>query len=131
LLSVPAPFGEPLVTSMQDVDYACYLSAPQDMLCDVLFPTDFDLLANFIRQQQQQDESLYNNTNVQVQKQADFLTMHGPEQVEQTKSWLTGYSPLANDFANCSVLTKRPTITRTTTTTIVQNTQQQQQHHQH
>ncbi len=114
-LSAPAPYGEPLVTSMQNVDYPCYLSAPpmddDNNLCDILFPTDFDLLANFIiqQQQQQQQESssqLYNNV-VQVQKQADFLQTHGPEQVEQTKSWLTGYSPLVDDFANCSVLTMR------------------------
>ena len=37
--------GEPLVTSMQDVDYECYLNAP--VLSDILFPTDFTKLAAF------------------------------------------------------------------------------------
>ena len=45
------------------------------------------------------------DTVVSVHKQADFLLKHGPEQVAATTSWLTGYSPMVDDFANCSVLT--------------------------
>jgi Putative S-adenosyl-L-methionine-dependent methyltransferase len=135
--SIPAQDGsEPLVTSMYDIDYPCYLSAPtprpspsnanngddddddddDDDLCDILFPTDFDFLSKFIQNQHQQPpqqssqhDALYNNrAAIQVQKQADFLKEYGPEQVEQTKSWLTGYSPMVDDFGNCSVLTMRP-----------------------
>ena len=38
-------------------------------------------------------------------KQNEFLERYGPEEVEATKSWWTGYSPLLEDFTNCSVLT--------------------------
>ena len=87
--------GEPLITSMQDRDYDCYLHAPE--LCDILFPTDFRKLATFV-------EKIWNR-KARVMKQAEFLNLYGREEVEMTKSWLTGYSPLIHDFSNCSVLT--------------------------
>jgi hypothetical protein len=37
-------------------------------------------------------------------KQSEFMLKYGKHEVDQTKSWLTGYSPLINDFGNCSVL---------------------------
>jgi len=104
--------GEPIVTDMQGIDHVCYLQAPPN--CDILFPTDFSKLASFVskswgispptnttsatadRRQQLQ---------VNVLKQSDFLQLYGPEQVNATKSWLTGFSPMLHDFANCSVLT--------------------------
>jgi len=38
-------------------------------------------------------------------KQADFLVKYGPGQVDRTRSWITGYTPLLEDFANYSVVT--------------------------
>jgi hypothetical protein len=100
--------GEPLTTSMDSTDFECYLEAPP--FCDVLFPTNFGKLASFVRKawRGQGDGGV-----VTVHKQADFLQLYGPEQVEPTKSWLTGFSPLLHDFANCSVLTvtRPPTVT--------------------
>jgi Putative S-adenosyl-L-methionine-dependent methyltransferase len=103
--------GEPLVTSMSDVDYDCYLSAPP--FCDILFPTDFATLATYcralIRQgHQQSGNGQYNNDWEQVVcvlKQSAFLQLYGVAEVEKTKSWLTGYTPLLHDFENCSILT--------------------------
>lgn len=95
-------YGEPLVTNMKDVDQACYLAAATtgDMLCDILFPTDFQKLAAFM------DASRPHATSrVSVHKQAEFLQTYGPEQVAATQSWLTGFTPLLEDFGNCSVLT--------------------------
>jgi hypothetical protein len=95
-------YGEPLVTNMKDVDQACYLAAATtgDMLCDILFPTDFQKLATFM------DASRPHATSrVSVHKQAEFLQTYGPEQVAATQSWLTGFTPLLEDFGNCSVLT--------------------------
>lgn len=94
--------GEPLVTNMDDVDQACYLTG-QSSLCDILFPTDFEKLAYFLEQ------SSGGTALTQVQKQADFLQTCGPEQVAATKSWLTGFTPMIGDFGNCSVLTTRVT----------------------
>jgi hypothetical protein len=42
--------------------------------------------------------------NVSVQKQSQFLAEFGPKQVEDTTSRWTGFSPLVDDFSNCSVL---------------------------
>lgn len=99
-------YGEPLVTDMNDADHPCYLSATDDVLCDILFPTDFDLLADFC------NAILPRRRETRVETQAAFLQRLGPEHVAATKSWLTGFSPLLGDFGNCSVLT-----TTTTTTT--------------
>jgi hypothetical protein len=96
-------YGEPLVTNMKDVDQACYLSATtlqgDDMLCDILFPTDFHKLAAFV------EASWPHSPSPTVHKQAGFLQTYGPEQVAATQSWMTGFTPLLEDFRNCSVLT--------------------------
>jgi hypothetical protein len=93
-LSIEAD-GEPIVTCMDGLDHECYLNAPQH--CDILFPTDFPKLAAFVEKHQQR-------VKVQNMKQSEFLRSFGPEQVQATKSWLSGYSPLVEDFGNCSVL---------------------------
>lgn len=95
--------GEPLVTSMDDFDHSCYLSAPP--YCDILFPTNFKFIASFAKQIWRSTASKSSRREVRVEKQADFLQRFGPEQVNATKSWLTGYTPLVDDFVNCSVLT--------------------------
>lgn len=89
--------GEPIVTDMKGVDHECYLSSPKH--CDILFPTEFEKLASFIKRTSKRD------ILVQVEKQAEFLERYGPEHVRTTKSWLTGHTPLLHDFTNCSVLT--------------------------
>jgi hypothetical protein len=95
--------GEPLVTSMDSTDFECYLQAPP--FCDVLFPTNFGKLASFVRNALKGQGGDRGGSVVTVHKQADFLQLYGPEQVQPTKSWLTGFSPLLHDFTNCSVLT--------------------------
>lgn len=95
--------GEPLTTSMDSTDFECYLQAPP--FCDVLFPTNFGKLASFVRKAWRGQGDVSGGGVVTVHKQADFLQLYGPEQVQSTKSWLTGFSPLLHDFANCSVLT--------------------------
>jgi hypothetical protein len=95
--------GEPLTTSMDSTDFECYLQAPP--FCDVLFPTNFGKLASFVRKAWRGQGDVGGGGVVAVHKQADFLQLYGPEQVQPTKSWLTGFSPLLHDFANCSVLT--------------------------
>jgi hypothetical protein len=101
--------SEPLTTSMDSTDFECYLQAPP--FCDVLFPTNFGKLASFVRNAWRGDVG--GGGVVTVHKQADFLQLYGPEQVKKTKSWLTGFSPLLNDFTNCSVLsvTRPPPVT--------------------
>jgi hypothetical protein len=94
--------GEPIVTSMDDVDHECYLQAPP--CCDILFPTNFAKLAAFV-----QNSWTNPRMEVKVEKQADFLQTFGPTEVDRTRSWLTSYSPLLHDFGNCSVLTIAPT----------------------
>ena len=89
------------MTNMDDVDHACYL-AGQSALCDILFPTDFETLADFV------EASSGGSAVTKVQKQADFLLSYGPDQVAATKSWLTGFTPMLGDFGNCSVLTTTP-----------------------
>jgi hypothetical protein len=93
--------GEPLVTDMEGADHGCYLNSPQ--FCDILFPTDFDKLASFVKRTRAATTDL--ETVVRVEKQSEFLQRYGPEEVEATQSWLTGHTPLLHDFANCSVLT--------------------------
>jgi len=88
--------GEPIVTDMQGNDHECYIQAPPR--CDILFPTDFSQLACFVQHRRKDLE-------VVVQKQSSFLEQYGREHVQKTENWLTGYTPLLQDFANCSVLT--------------------------
>lgn len=98
---IPPAAGEPLVTSMEGVDLRSYLTAPP--MSDILFPTDFRMLAEFTRNAWNCRTRII--PDVAVHKQAQFLAKYGPEQVLRTKSWLTGYSPLLQDFSNCSVMT--------------------------
>mmetsp|Transcript_18168 Transcript_18168/g.52495 ORF Transcript_18168/g.52495 Transcript_18168/m.52495 type:complete len:461 (-) Transcript_18168:28-1410(-) len=99
--------GEPLITDMTDRDHECYLSAPGH--CDVLFPTDFDKLAMFA-EKIGADIGLKNPVDARVMKQWEFLEEYGGEEVEKTRSWLTGYTPLLHDFSNYSVLAVTPRI---------------------
>lgn len=95
-LSFPAE-GEPLVTDMNDVDHACYLHSTATAT-DILYPTNFSKLAAYAT-------AVFPEADITVRKQADFLRSYGPDEVKATSSWLTGYSPLVDDFENCSVLT--------------------------
>jgi SAM-dependent MidA family methyltransferase len=92
--------GEPLVTDMDGIDHDCYLNSPH--LADILFPTDFRKLNRFCTKIFKDDEA---STAVKVTKQGQFLRSIGPNQVKATTSRWTGYSPMVDDFYNCSVLT--------------------------
>jgi len=91
--------GEPLVTSMEGIDYECYLKSPH--LADILYPTDFERLSYFC-------SKCFAYSVVKITKQGQFLSKVGPAQVKATTSMLTGYSPMISDFLNCSVLTVSP-----------------------
>ena len=112
--------GQPLVTSMDGIDYENYLLSPP--MCDILFPTDFEKLASFVKRTLKLSSSSNSNTSkgggggsnsnvantnnvVRVQSQSDFLQQFGSNEIQKTKSWITGYTPLLHDFSNCSVLT--------------------------
>ena len=103
--------GEPLVTCMDDIDHGCYLSAPN--LSDILFPTNFGLLASFLQKKIRHEtknrtkKKEFNETKnvISVMKQADFLWKFGEEEIKKTQSWISRFSPLVHDFGNCSVLT--------------------------
>ena len=89
--------GEPIITDMDDVDHACYLTAPR--LCDILYPTDFVKLGDYVAK-----ASSSSNTRVETMKQADFLVKYGSNQVDQTRNWM-GYTPLLEEYSNASVVT--------------------------
>ena len=107
--------GEPLVTDMNDTDRSCYLSSHPD-LCDILFPTDFERLAKAARIMGGGGD---NGARVEAErmKQSEFLIRYGSEEVDRTRGgrwrkWLWGgwgggggYTPLLDDFTNCSALT--------------------------
>jgi len=102
--------GDPLVTDMEGKDHMCYLTEEPGLLCDILFPTDFGRLSNFASQyltRGERSESDANRSTVLAMKQRDFLLKYGSDEVNKTKGW-SGYSPLINDFGNCSVLTITP-----------------------
>ena len=90
---------EPLIKSMHDeettMEYDCYLTAP--VLSDILFPTDFTKLSLSVKRSWPR--------MVTVHKQAEFLQQYGPQEVQQTTSWFTGFSPMIHDYSNTSVLT--------------------------
>jgi hypothetical protein len=92
--------GEPLITDMKGVDHECFLQAPPH--CDILFPTDFGKLSDFTKRTM---TSHKRHCDVLVEKQADFLERYGSRHVRKTKSWLTGHTPMLQDFVNCSVMT--------------------------
>jgi Putative S-adenosyl-L-methionine-dependent methyltransferase len=99
--------GEPIVTDMKGLDHPCYLLSPDH--CDILFPTNFAHLASFVKRSWGIPAGNTSTFQVNVHKQSDFLEQFGPEQVQATKSWLTGFTPMLHDFGNCGALT----VTRT------------------
>lgn len=114
---VEPAIGDPLVTDMNGVDHLSYLTEPPDALCDILFPTDFGRLAAFAKQYRAKNniETSGSSRKTSVTsslalKQSDFLLKYGSNEVDKTKSWLTGFSPLVDDFGNCSVLTVAPRL---------------------
>jgi hypothetical protein len=104
---------------MDGFDHECYLNSPE--LSDILFPTHFDKLAAFGRAvfsrpatngktptgtSEGTSSPVSSSCDVRVYKQSEFLLQYDADgELDRTKSWLTGYSPLVDDFANCSVLT--------------------------
>jgi Putative S-adenosyl-L-methionine-dependent methyltransferase len=125
--------GTPIVTDMHDVDHPSYLTMTSTPT-DILFPTHFARLALYCESlwdavtvrasasstsatdtkvvgHEQRNSGHHQSTDttsavrIELLRQADFLSRHGPEQVAATSSWLTGYSPMIHDFVNCSVLT--------------------------
>jgi hypothetical protein len=132
LPSTESEEGTPIVTDMHDVDHPSYLTRTSTPT-DILFPTHFARLALYceslwdatVPANGTSTTSTTTDTKVvmghephngghgtptsavriELLRQADFLSRHGPEQVAATSSWLTGYSPLIHDFVNCSVLT--------------------------
>jgi hypothetical protein len=108
MLAAEPAFGDPIVTDMKGDDHPCYLTSPPDALCDILFPTDFSRMASFTKNTLRQDnEKRSLPVSVAAMKQNDFLLQYGLDEVNKTKSW-TGYSPLIEDFGNCSVLAVTP-----------------------
>lgn len=94
--SFDAEWG-PLVTDMKGLDYACYLGSSD--LCDILFPTDFDLLARYVE--------LHGHSGLKVEtfKQGQFMKMFGGKEISLATSWINpSYSPLIEEFMNCSIL---------------------------
>ena len=91
--------NEPLVTCMNDLDHLCYLDAPP--FCDILFPTDFPKLLCFT-------QNLLMKKNIEckghIMKQNEFLFQYGPNEIDKTRGRLTGFTPLLEDFTNCSIM---------------------------
>lgn len=114
---VEAAVGDPIVTDMGGIDHPCYLTEPTGLLCDILFPTDFDRLSDFTNQyltkevgkQLRNDNTMTTRFDLaaNAMKQRDFLLKYGYGEVQKTKAW-SNYSPLTDDFGNCSVLTITP-----------------------
>jgi hypothetical protein len=112
IVPVQPAMGEPIVTDMNDIDLVSYLHATTTAT-DILFPTNFHSLASYIqsirtsmvgatRSDTIHDRSDATTTpppseyewTVSTQKQSDFLSSYGPEQVRATTSWCFGYSPM-------------------------------------
>lgn len=91
--------GAPLITDMQGQDHPHYWIPDADsnssLLTDILFPTNFGLLQRSVQQC---------NTSCVVQKQAEFLRRY-PDIVNGTRTLWRSYTPMLDDFPNCSVLT--------------------------
>jgi len=108
VLAAEPAIGDPIVTDMKGIDHPCYLTTQPDELCDILYPTDFTRIASFTRGILRRDnERRAMPMSVAAMKQNDFLLQYGLDEVNKTKSW-TGYSPMIEDFGNCSVLTVAP-----------------------
>ena len=106
-LACESALGDPIVTDMQGNDHQSYLTTPPDALCDILFPTDFSRMASFTRNLLCQGGNEKRLLSVAAMKQNEFLLQYGIDEVNKTKTW-TGYSPMTDDFGNCSVLTVAP-----------------------
>ena len=111
--SAEVAVGDPLVTDMRGNDHARYLTEPPSLRCDILFPTDFGRMSDFVTRcleggmtgrSGEDDGTRFSAT---AMKQRDFLLKYGPDEVNKTRGW-SGYSPLVDDFGNCSVLTITP-----------------------
>ena len=115
MISMAEPaVGDPIVTDMNGNDHLCYLTSPPDALCDILFPTDFGKLATFTDQLHQLRTETNENelaVSASAMKQNEFLMKYGSDEVNKTKGW-TGYSPMLEDFGNCSVLTVTPDLNK-------------------
>ena len=112
MLATEPAFGDPIVTDMEGRDHPCYLTRPPDALCDILFPTDFLRMVKATKSILQSEYNVRTRAlpvSVTTMKQRDFLLKYGPDEVHKTKGW-TGFSPLINDFGNCSVLAVAPHI---------------------
>jgi len=112
MMAAEPAFGDPIVTDMEGNDHPCYLTRPPDALCDILFPTDFSRMAKYAESILQSGNNVGTRAlpaSVTAMKQRDFLLKYGPDEVNKTKGW-TGFSPLINDFGNCSVLVVAPHI---------------------
>ena len=112
--------GNPLVTDMNGNDHPSYLTSPPDALCDILFPTDFGRLAAFAKlvsasSEESESGAIRVPITASAMKQSEFLMKYGSDEVNKTKGW-TGYSPMVNDFGNCSVLAVTPGSTITNDT---------------
>lgn len=105
VLAADPAIGDPIVTDMKGIDHPCYLTTKPDELCDILYPTDFTRIASFTRGILRRGRTM--PISVAAMKQNDFLLQYGLDEVNKTKSW-TGYSPMIEDFGNCSVLTVTP-----------------------
>ena len=95
--------GDPIVTDMKGNDHLSYLTSPPDALCDILFPTDFGRLAAFAKLAHASIVKSEREIITKSMKQSDFLMQYGADEVKRTTCW-SGYSPMINDFGNCSVL---------------------------
>ena len=114
---VDVAVGDPIVTDMGGFDHPSYLTEPPGLLCDILFPTDFGRFSNFTSHYLTKEvgKQLRNDTTTttrlefaaNVIKQREFLLKYGYDEVQKTKAW-SNYSPLIDDFGNCSVLTIIP-----------------------
>jgi hypothetical protein len=112
LSHVEAAVGDPIVTDMGGFDHPSYFTEPPGLLCDILFPTDFGRLSDFATQYLAKKVGSRNDTTrfefaANAMKQREFLLKYGYDEIQKTKAW-SNYSPLIDDFGNCSVLTIIP-----------------------
>jgi len=94
--------GEPLITDMNGVDHECLLNSPT--YCDILFPTNFHNLATLLQRIIQNENSCRVPGIIRMMKQSSFLLEYGPDIVNLTRNSWTRYTPLVEEFSNCSVL---------------------------
>lgn len=108
----------PLITDMDKVDYHHYLQPPASPT-DILFATDFELLARVCRNYpsssstRDDDDDDDRVITATVSKQGVFLKRY-PHIVRHTRSRFGLFSPMIDSFSNCSILT----VERTKRTTM-------------